>query len=150
MIIKNMTLFCLTFCLDKSDLNTNSTIIYVRNTYSGVSFLTRMKQTIKVACDTKGKRIGLIIEDSETEDKVVVAQRSLLGIEITVIFTQQDVLQRDDKKIWMKVIRKEFNLFVKRKRAIIKQKVKAAKMAKASNLTEAESYAYAWGMSAAY
>ena len=115
-----------------------------------VSNLTHMKQSIKVACDVKGKRIGLIIEDSETEDKVVVAQRSLLGIEITVIFTQQDVQQRDDKRIWMKVNRKEFNLFVKRKRAIIKQKVKAAKMAKASNLTEAESYAYAWGMSAAY
>ncbi|MBK5114955.1 MAG: hypothetical protein KGD59_11430 [Candidatus Heimdallarchaeota archaeon] len=112
--------------------------------------MTQMKQPIKVACDAKGKRIGLIIEDSETEDKVVVAQRSLLGIEITVIFTQQYVLLKDDKKIWMKVDRKEFNLFVKRKRAIIKQKVKAAKMAKASSLTEAESYAYAWGMSAAY
>ncbi len=91
-----MTLFCLTFCLDKSDLNTNTTIIYVRINQLGVSNLTRMKQSIKVACDVKGKRIGLIIEDSETEDKVVVAQRSLLGIEITVIFTQQDVLQRDD------------------------------------------------------
>lgn len=133
-----------------SDLYIDSTIIYVRINQLGVSNLTQMKQSIKVACDTKGKRIGLIIEDSETEDKVVVAQRNLLGIEITVIFTQQDVLQRDDKKIWMKVNRKEFNLFVKQKRAIIKQKIKAAKFAKASNLTEAESYAYAWGMSAAY
>lgn len=112
--------------------------------------MTTAKQIIKVACDAKGKRIGLLIEDSKSEDKVVVARRSLLGIDLTVIFTQQDVLQRDDKKIWMKVNRKKFNLFVKQKRAIRKQQVKAAKFAKASNLTEAQSYAYAWGMSAAY
>lgn len=116
----------------------------------GVSNLTQKKQSIKVACDAKGKRIGVIIEDSKPEDKVVVARRSLLGIDLTVIFTQQDVLQRVDKKIWMKVSRKEFNLFVKQKRAIRKQQVKAAKFAKASSLTEAQSYAYAWGMSAAY
>lgn len=112
--------------------------------------MTKVKQRIKVACDVKGKRIGVIIEDSEIEDKVVVAQRSLLGIDLTVIFTQQDVLQREDKKTWMKVSRKDFNLFVKQKRAIRKQQIKAAKFAKASNLTKAESLAFAWGMSAKY
>jgi hypothetical protein len=109
--------------------------------------LTQKKQAIKVACDAKGKRIGLIREDSKTEDKVVVAQRSLLGIEIAVIFTQQDVLQSKEKSIWLKVKKKEFNLFVKKKRAIIKQQIKAAKFAEASGLTKAESLSFAWGLS---
>ena len=122
----------------------------MRITYSGVSYLTKAKQTIKIACDAKGKRIGSLIEDSESEDKVVVAKRSLLSIDLTVIFTQQDVLKRDNKKIWLNINKKAFNIFVKQKRAIRKQQVKAAKMAKASNLTEAQSYSYAWGMSSAY
>jgi len=110
--------------------------------------LTKKKHIIKVACDAKGKRIGFLIEDSESEDKVVVAQRSLLGIDLTVIFTQQDVLQREDKKILLNISKKDFNFFVKQKRAIRKQQIKAAKFAEASNLTKAESLAFAWGMSA--
>ena len=46
---------------------------------------------------------------------------------------------RKDRFLWLQKILPENT-----------QKIKAAKFAKASNLTEAESYAYAWGMSAAY
>jgi len=110
-----------------------------------VSNLTQIKQLIKVACDAKGKKMGKIVEDLESSDKIVVAQRSLLGSTIFVTFTQQDVLKQEGKNLWLNIEKAEFNLFVKQKRAEIKQKVKAAKFAEASGNTKAVSLAFTWG-----
>ena len=110
-----------------------------------MSNLTQIKQLIKVACDAKGKKMGKIVEDLESSDKIVVAQRSLLGSTIFVTFTQQDVLKQEGKNLWLNIEKAEFNLFVKQKRAEIKQKVKAAKFAEASGNTKAVSLAFTWG-----
>ena len=110
-----------------------------------MSNLTQIKQLIKVACDAKGKKIGKIVEDLESSDKIVVAQRSLLGRTIFVTFTQQDVLKQEGNNLWLNIEKGEFNLFVKQKRAEIKQKVKAAKFAEASGYTKAVSLAFTWG-----
>ena len=110
-----------------------------------MSNLTQIKQLIKIACDAKGKKMGKIVEDLESSDKIVVAQRSLLGRTIFVTFTQQDVLKQEGKNLWLNIERSEFNLFVKRKRAEIKQKVKAAKFAEASGNTKAISLGFTWG-----
>ncbi|MBK5114954.1 MAG: hypothetical protein KGD59_11425 [Candidatus Heimdallarchaeota archaeon] len=104
-----------------------------------------MKQPQKVAYDMKGKKIGKVVEEKESSKKIVVAQRSLLGTTIFVTFTQEDVLKQEGKNLWLNIGKTEFNLFVKRKRAEIKQKVKTAKFAEASGYTKAVSYAFTWG-----
>ena len=100
---------------------------------------------LKVACDAKGKRIGKIVEEDTISDKIIVARQSLLGRTIFVTFTQQDILKQEGKNLWLNIGKSEFDLFVKRKRAEIKQKVKAAKFAEASSNTKAVSYAFTWG-----
>ena len=100
---------------------------------------------LKVACDVKGKKIGKIVEEDTTTDKIIVACQSLLGRTIFVTFTQEDVIKQEGKNLWLNIGKPEFDLFVKRKRAEIKQKVKAAKFAEASGSTKAIAYAFTWG-----
>jgi hypothetical protein len=104
-----------------------------------------MKQSPEVAYDVKGKKIGKIVEEKESSDKIIVAQRSLFGSTIFVTFTQEDVIKQEGKNLWLNIGKTEFNLFVKQKRAEIKQKVKTAKFAEASGYTKAVSYAFTWG-----
>jgi len=107
--------------------------------------LTQMKRSLKVACDVKGKKLGKIVDETESSAKIVVAKRSLLGSTIFVTFTQQDVLKQEGKNLWLNIGKTEFDLFVKKKRAEIKQKVKTAKFAEASGNTKAISLAFTWG-----
>ena len=104
-----------------------------------------MKHPVKVACDMNGKKMGKIIEEDTTLDKIIVACQSLLGRTIFVTFTQEDVIKQEGKNLWLNIGKPEFDLFVKRKRAEIKQKVKAAKFAEASGNTKAIAYAFTWG-----
>ena len=92
-----------------------------------------------------GKKMGKIIEEDTTLDKIIVACQSLLGRTIFVTFTQEDVIKQEGKNLWLNIGKPEFDLFVKRKRAEIKQKVKAAKFAEASGNTKAIAYAFTWG-----
>ena len=103
------------------------------------------KRSPRIACDVKGKKIGKIIEEEATSDKITVAKHSLLGKTVFVTFTQQDIIKQEGKNLWLKISKTEFNLFVKRKRTEIKQKVKAAKFAEASGSTKAITYAFTWG-----
>ncbi len=104
-----------------------------------------MRQSSKIACDLKGKKIGKIIKEETTSDKIIVAKQSLVGNTIFVTFVQKDILKQEGKNLWLKIDKSEFDLFVKRKRAEIKQKVKAAKFAEASGSTKAIAYAFTWG-----
>jgi dsDNA-binding SOS-regulon protein len=115
------------------------------NNILGESKLSKTKQSAKIARDVNGKKIGKIIEDNKPSDKIVIAQRSLLGRTILVTFTQKDVVKREENSFWLNIKKSEFNMFVKRKRAEIKQKVKAAKFAEASGNTKALSASFTWG-----
>ncbi|NHJ87447.1 MAG: hypothetical protein FK734_18435 [Asgard group archaeon] len=96
------------------------------------------------ARDKDGKKIGRIIREKSTIKEITVSSTGIFSSPIEVVFKKANVLKVDVESIWFKVTKIEFNLFVKQKRAQIKQQIKAAKFGESSSINKAVATNF-WG-----
>ena len=107
----------------------------------------------KIACDTKGEKLGNIVDLRGSEKKVLLKDKPHIIILVKTSFWKRDFLiaietkkinRLDENKVFLTITKEEFSLIVKKLKAERKRFVKNANMPEASEGSKAASYVYQW------
>ena len=107
----------------------------------------------KIACDTKGNRLGNIVDLRGSEKKVLLKDKPHIIILVKTSFWKRNFLiaietkkisKTEGNKVFLTISKEEFSLMLKKLKAERKRFVKNAKMPEASEGSKAASFVYQW------
>lgn len=107
----------------------------------------------KIAVDKNGEKLGRIIEVREFFDyskkknivQIVILKKVFLKKDIHVVFDQKIITQFKDNKVWLDILKHDYDEHIEKVKALRKHMVNNADLRDASNNEKAYAKAFAWG-----